>query len=498
MWDSNRVLGSGFRKGKRKSYVVFILCFYFIVLILFPSSCSYHSCNGGTIGYVHGWEWSDWVMTNSNNNNSTNTILRFPNWITSSSQYITSSTTSSSLTKDIHPLSIDDVSNLRVRDIRRRLILIHGYSLEDTNKILDKKELIYKLAYEEEKIRLLNESESKRIVIIQCIITGIITIIITICWPILMHVYEILNVNIVVFVDRKKYEIIRCYELKSYYGMIGIIIMSILDILKLWLTISMILSWFISSNNKYLFPTPSIPIRPIDMLMAGTNTNNKQQQQQQSNGSSSFGINIGPMIIRWIMSFIYTRVEKWTIHAMAYSHRIQRNQMKNNESDEEKKIRKEMKRQRKLEKQRQEQEKELYAYQLLQQKQKLMQQQHQQKYYDLQRKQLQQQQEEEDENRSTLSHHVVPHDDIDQWNDNDNNEVIENEQYDDDEMTRIRHLQNEEDTTHYDDHNTTLINHDINNNNTSESSWIIPPESDTHKEFLNQMDQYRSVLHDLD
>ena len=104
---------------------------------------------------------------------------------------------------------MNDVSNMRVRDIKRRLSLHHGYSADELGSILDKKELIQMLAFEEHKIQLKYNAEIKRYVIQRSIIVAIIVIVITFCWPIFQHLYEVANVNFVVY-------IVYCFLYTSY------------------------------------------------------------------------------------------------------------------------------------------------------------------------------------------------------------------------------------------------------------------------------------------
>jgi hypothetical protein len=235
-------------------------------------------------------------------------------------------------------LSIQEVSDLRPRDIKRRLARSHGYSAEELAKMLDKKELIHALAFEEEKIRLKQEAEVKRTILKQGIIAALVTLLIVFCWPMLMHAYEVAAVNFVVFTDRKRLEASRCWELKSQWGMLGVLAMGIMDILSVWLTLSVVLSWVMKS--KYFFPMPSLSIKPAQM-MGG---------EMANSSLANYGINIGPIVIRWLMSFAYGRIETWTGKALVKAHRAQREAAKAWESEEEKLARKAARKQRKLEK----------------------------------------------------------------------------------------------------------------------------------------------------
>ena len=82
----------------------------------------------------------------------------------------------------------------------------------------------------------------------------------------------------------------------------------IIDIIQLWLSISVLLSWlpraWFSKYYKYLFPTPNIPIRPAAMLGSGANT---------GGGMMNFGINVGPMFVTWFLRYLNRKVEMWYV-----------------------------------------------------------------------------------------------------------------------------------------------------------------------------------------
>lgn len=238
-------------------------------------------------------------------------------------------------------LTLEDVSELRARDIKRRLARNHGYSAEELARMLDKKELIHALAFEEEKIRLKYEDEVKRVLLKRGIITAIITIVAIICWPLLQHAYEVASVNFVVYTDRKRHEAQRCWELKSYGGMVGCTLMFILDLMQAWLTASILLSWVMRS--KYFFPTPSLPLRPGQM-MGG---------QIARSPMANYGINVGPMAVSWVMRFTYGRIENWTGRSLSRAHQRQRRTARENENEEERAARKARKQARREAKERQ-------------------------------------------------------------------------------------------------------------------------------------------------
>ena len=238
-------------------------------------------------------------------------------------------------------LSLEEVSALRARDIKRRLARNHGYSADEVARMLDKKELIHALAFEEEKIRLKYEDEVKRVMLKRGIITAIITILIIFCWPLLQHAYEVASVNWVVYTDRKRHEAQRCWELKSYAGIVGCTIMFILDLMQTWLTASILLSWVMRS--KYFFPTPSLSVRP-GQLMGG---------EIARSPMANYGLNVGPMAVSWVMRFVYGRTESWTGRALSRAHQSQKRTARENENEEERAARKARKLARREEKERQ-------------------------------------------------------------------------------------------------------------------------------------------------
>jgi hypothetical protein len=53
-------------------------------------------------------------------------------------------------------------------------------------------------------------------------------------------------------------------DFHSFKGYFGIFLLFIIDLLSFWLSVSVLLSWVMSS--KYFFPVPNIPIRPAQLL----------------------------------------------------------------------------------------------------------------------------------------------------------------------------------------------------------------------------------------
>ena len=92
-------------------------------------------------------------------------------------------------TNEVTPLTIGEVSSMRVRDLKRRLQRSHGYGADEVARMLDKKELIHALAFEEEKLRMRQEEVVKRRLVKRGILTAIITIVVVMCWPLLQVCY---------------------------------------------------------------------------------------------------------------------------------------------------------------------------------------------------------------------------------------------------------------------------------------------------------------------
>jgi uncharacterized membrane protein (DUF485 family) len=105
--------------------------------------------------------------------------------------------------------------------------------------------------------------------------------------------------------------------------------------LQIWLTLSILLSWVMRS--KYFFPVPSLSINPAQ-LMGG---------EVAKSHLGGYGINVGPMVIRWIMSFVYIRLENWTGRALVRSQQKQRQSARDNETPEERSVRRKIRKDQK-------------------------------------------------------------------------------------------------------------------------------------------------------
>eukprot|EP00565_Helicotheca_tamesis_P003441 CAMPEP_0185732010 /NCGR_PEP_ID=MMETSP1171-20130828/14627_1 /TAXON_ID=374046 /ORGANISM="Helicotheca tamensis, Strain CCMP826" /LENGTH=379 /DNA_ID=CAMNT_0028401393 /DNA_START=403 /DNA_END=1542 /DNA_ORIENTATION=+ len=220
---------------------------------------------------------------------------------------------------------------MRARDIKRRLSRSHGYSNTELAKMIDKKELIHTLSYEEHKVYQKMEQKKKRAQMKQGIIVALICVCVVLFWPLIVQAWEVASVNFVVYTDKKKYELSRCHELSSNLGYIGILLLFFLDLLQLWLTASVLLSWFISSSNtylyKYLFPIPRLSVRPA-ALLAGAMGGNAGPLGQ-------YGINIGSMLITWMLRYTKSKVETWIGTVFSRAMKKQRKEKKRQQKQQE-------------------------------------------------------------------------------------------------------------------------------------------------------------------
>lgn len=217
-------------------------------------------------------------------------------------------------------MNILDISVMRVRDIKRRLVRTHGYGADEIAKMMDKKELINALAFEEHRMEQKETDRKKRVALRRSIIVALICIIVVMFRPLIAHAWEVFCVNVEVYTDKKRYEFSRIKELQSGKGAFGLLLMVILDTLRLWLSISVILSWVMKS--KYFFPVPYIPIRPAALISAATGNTGGAGPLGQ------YGMNVGPMAISWLFRFVNGRLEHWTGKALAQSLRRQKKKQK--------------------------------------------------------------------------------------------------------------------------------------------------------------------------
>jgi len=279
------------RRTQQRTISTLVKCTIMLLLLFSPTQ-------------IHGWEWSDFIVGGGSGGSSTT-------------------------------LSMYEISDMRVRDIQRRLTRTHGYSADEIGKMLDKKELIEALSYEEYRVKQAEDNATKRERMKFGLIAALSAISLVLFWPLLSHVFEVAHVNFEVYTDRKKLECTRCFDLRSMQGMLGVFLMFVLDFLGLWLSISVILSWVMTS--KYFFPVPSLRIRPAAM-MGG---------QVAAGPLANYGLNVGPMVIRWGLRFLNVRLESWTGKALLRADKQAKKAARAWESKEERAARKAAKRERK-------------------------------------------------------------------------------------------------------------------------------------------------------
>jgi len=230
-------------------------------------------------------------------------------------------------------LSDTEISGLRVRDIKRRLSRSHGYSAEELGRMLDKKDLMAALSIEETKVKIKNRKEQQRKLFWKGLFIAIICVVAIIGWPLWVQVSEVAAVNWQVYYDRKRHEISQCVEHRSVKGAIGVVLLGIFDGLRFWLSSTVLLSWFLSSDShyrRYMFPIPSLPIRPGQFM-----------GEKVANGPlGRYGMNVAPMAITWCMGFVRGKIEYWTGKMLSAAARIRRQEARSGETEEERKARK--------------------------------------------------------------------------------------------------------------------------------------------------------------
>lgn len=201
-------------------------------------------------------------------------------------------------------ISIIEISDMRVRDIKRRLARVHMYDATEIANMIDKKELVNALAFEEHKSWQKMNENRKRGGIRRSIIIALICIILLIFRGLVFHVLEVVSVNFLVYTDKKKHEFSCCRKYRSIKGTFGILLMIILDILQVWLTGSVLLSWVMTSD--YFFPMPQLNFRIGDFMATTSN-----RVAHTGRGTLSYGLNLAPMVVTWILRMIYIQLRKW-------------------------------------------------------------------------------------------------------------------------------------------------------------------------------------------
>jgi hypothetical protein len=213
---------------------------------------------------------------------------------------------------------------------RWRLAREHGYGADEIAKMLDKKDLINALSYEEHRLWQKEEERKKRVAFRRSIIVSLICVIFVIFKPLFSHAWEVLVVNFEVYsgkmsyliqlypsylasdnitisflkyTDKKKYEFSKIRELRSLKAAFGLFLTFILNLLQLWLSVSVLLSWVMKS--EYFFPVPYVPIRPAELLATAAGGSGN------AGALGNYGINIGPMIVSWLFRYMNEKLENF-------------------------------------------------------------------------------------------------------------------------------------------------------------------------------------------
>jgi hypothetical protein len=248
---------------------------------------------------THAWEWSDLIFS------STSSSSNAENW-----------------------LSESDISSMRVRDIKRRLARTYGYGADELARMIDKNELILALWEEEYRQQQKVQERVHRQLFFQGLWTTLVAVVVVMGWPLWKHVYEVVMVNWVVYTDRKLIEIGQCRQYSSVVASIGVFLMMVVDILQVWLTVSVLLSWVITS--KYFFPMPTLAIRPAQFL-----------GEQVAHGPlGRYGMNVAPMAVTWMLKFLRGRIENFTAKTLAKAYQQHQRNVRDTETEEERSARK--------------------------------------------------------------------------------------------------------------------------------------------------------------
>ena len=102
-------------------------------------------------------------------------------------------------------LNIVEISELRARDIKRRLARRHGYDPEELSKMIDKKDLINALSFEEHKSYTREVDRRKWIRFKNTVIYTCAAILVVMFWPLVKHALEVASVNFVVYTGTYTY-----------------------------------------------------------------------------------------------------------------------------------------------------------------------------------------------------------------------------------------------------------------------------------------------------
>jgi hypothetical protein len=225
-------------------------------------------------------------------------------------------------------LSKAEISSMRVRDIKRRLARTYGYGADELAKMIDKKDLISALLKEEHRQQQKEQDQIRRQWFFQGLWTTLVAVVVVMGWPLWKHVYEVMMVNGVVYTDRKLLEIQKCRQYPSLSASMGVLLMIVVDILQVWLTVSVLLSWVMKS--KYFFPMPTLAIRPAQLM-----------GEKFSQGAlGRYGMNVAPMVVTWTLKFVRGHIERFTAKALSYAYQQHKHNVRATETEEERVARK--------------------------------------------------------------------------------------------------------------------------------------------------------------
>lgn len=96
-------------------------------------------------------------------------------------------------------LNIVEISDMRARDIKRRLARAHGYDPDELSRMIDKKDLINALSYEEHKLYQKEADRKKWIMFKNTVIYTCAAVIVVMFWPLVKHALVVAHVNFEVY-----------------------------------------------------------------------------------------------------------------------------------------------------------------------------------------------------------------------------------------------------------------------------------------------------------
>lgn len=105
---------------------------------------------------------------------------------------------------DTRTLNIVEISEMRARDIKRRLARSHGYEPDELARMIDKKDLINALSYEEHKAFQREAERRKWVRFKRTVIFTCAAVLVVVFWPLVRHALEVAHVNFVVYTGEKK------------------------------------------------------------------------------------------------------------------------------------------------------------------------------------------------------------------------------------------------------------------------------------------------------